>query len=85
MTITLTQDQRDWIAGRIAEGEFASEEEAVRRLLDERIAERALLDDDLSWAKPYVDEALAQAERGEFITLEEFRARNSARIARFRG
>ena len=52
MTITLTQDQRDWIAERIAEGEFASEEEA-------------------------------QADRGEFITLEEFRARNSARIARF--
>jgi hypothetical protein len=37
-------------------------------------------DDDLAWAKPLVDEALAQVARGEFISLEEHRARNAARL-----
>jgi hypothetical protein len=30
--------------------------------------------DDLGWTKPYVDEALAQIERGEGVTLAELRA-----------
>jgi antitoxin ParD1/3/4 len=37
--------------------------------------------DDMAWAKPYVDEALAQVERGEVITLEEHRAHMAALLA----
>jgi putative addiction module component (TIGR02574 family) len=36
--------------------------------------------DDLDWAKPYVDEALAQIERGEVFTLGELEARLDARF-----
>ena len=36
--------------------------------------------DDLGWAKPYVDEALAQVERGEVVTLAELEARLDARF-----
>jgi hypothetical protein len=36
--------------------------------------------DDLDWAKPYVDEALAQVERGEVFTLGEVEARLDARF-----
>jgi hypothetical protein len=32
----------------------------------------AEIDDDLSWAKPYVDEARASVARGEVISGEEF-------------
>jgi hypothetical protein len=38
-------------------------------------------DDDLSWAKPYVDEALAELARGEGMTLEEHKRRVAARLA----
>ncbi len=36
--------------------------------------------DDLDWAKPYVDEALAQVERGEVVTLGELEAHLDARF-----
>ena len=68
----------------VATGEFASIEEAVRQLVDERIAERDFDGDDLSWAKPLVDEGVAALDRGEFISLEEHKARNAARLAALR-
>ena len=67
MTITLTPEQMAWINARVARGDFPSAEEAVRQLVDERIAERSIEDDDLLWAKPLVDEAIAEAERGDEI------------------
>jgi len=40
-------------------------EEAARQLIGERIAERAAEEsDDLAWAKPYVDEAMADVAPG---------------------
>jgi antitoxin ParD1/3/4 len=44
-----------------------------------RIAERELERDDMAWAKPYVDEALAEVARGEEITLEEHKARQRSK------
>ena len=85
MTITLKPEQVKWLEARVATGEFASIEEAARRLIDERIADREHDDDDLSWAKPMIDQGLAALERGEFITLEEHKARNAARLAALRG
>ena len=83
MTITFDPDQEEWLAARVASGEFASVEEAARQLIAERIAERALEDgDDMEWAKPYVEEALAEVERGDVIPLEQHEARNDARLAR---
>jgi antitoxin ParD1/3/4 len=70
-----------WIEAHVARGDFPSVEEAARQLIDERIAERLIEDEDLSWAKPLVDEAIAEIERGDFISLEEFKARNAARLA----
>lgn len=84
MTITLKPDQEAWLKSRVASGDFASVEEAARQLIDERIAEHELEGDDLAWAKPYVDEALAEVARGEEITLDEHRARNAARLAALR-
>jgi antitoxin ParD1/3/4 len=66
-------------------GAFASIEEAARQLIDERIAERELEEDDLAWAEPLVDEGLAALSRGEFMSLEEHNARNAARLAALKG
>jgi antitoxin ParD1/3/4 len=85
MTITLTPEQMAWINAHVARGDFASAEEAVRQLIDERIAERSIEDDDLIWAKPLVDDAVAEAERGDVISVDEHKARNAARLAAMRG
>lgn len=85
MVITLTPEQEAWLRSHVAAGDFASIEEAARQMLDERIAHREIEGDDLAWAKPYVDEGLAAFERGEFVTLDEHKARNAARLAALKG
>ena len=85
MTISLTPEQLAWINAHVARGDFPSVEDAVRQLIDERIAERLIEDDDLSWAKPLVDEAIAEVERGDFLGLDEYEARDAARLAAMRG
>lgn len=84
MTITLTQDQHAWIQDRIAAGEFASEQDAVRALLDAQISARLIEDDDLIWAKSLVDEGVAAADRGELIDKNTFNAHLEALAARLR-
>jgi len=82
MMITLTSEQEAWLEAHVARGEYSSIEEAARRLIDERIAARAAEEsDDLAWAKPSVDEALADVERDDVITLEEHVARTTALLA----
>ncbi len=82
MTISLTPEQQAWLTAHVARGDFPSIEVAVRQLIDERIAERAAEEsDDLAWAKPYVDEALAEVAKGNVLTLEEHEARMDARLA----
>jgi antitoxin ParD1/3/4 len=83
MAITLTPEQQEWLAAHVASGDFPSSEEAARQLIDDRITELELENDDLAWAKPYVDEAIAAVERGEYVTLEEHRAHMAALLASF--
>lgn len=81
MAITLTPDQEQWLQAHVASGDFPSIEEAARQMIDERIAEHEIESDDMAWAKPLVDEAIAAVERGDVITLDEHKARNAARLA----
>lgn len=82
MTITLTPEQKAWLEARVARGDFPSIEAAARQLIDERIAEHAIdEEDDLSWAKAAVEEGLAALERGDVMSLEEHRSRNAERLA----
>jgi antitoxin ParD1/3/4 len=81
VTFTLTPEQEAWVAAHVESGDFPSVEAAVRQLIDERIAELALEEDDLAWAKPLVDEGLADLERGDVVTLEQHKARIAAFLA----
>ncbi len=81
MRISITPEQKAWLAAHVERGEFASVDEAVRQLINERIAERMIEEDDLAWAKPLVDEALAAVARGEVISREEHEARMDAVLA----
>jgi antitoxin ParD1/3/4 len=85
MTITLTPEQIAWLDAEVARGRFQSIEEAARRLIDEAIAERMVEEDDMAWAKPFVDEARADVDRGDVITLEEHEARTAALLAAMKG
>jgi antitoxin ParD1/3/4 len=81
MTITLHPDQLAWLQQRVAHGDFPSVEAAARQFLGERIAELGGGGDEMAWAKPYVEEGLAQLDRGEFVSLEEYKAQNKALLA----
>jgi hypothetical protein len=49
----MTTAQQAWIDGRVGSGAFDSVQDAVTQLLDERIAEESLSDDnEPHWAKP---------------------------------
>ena len=65
MSITLAPEQLAWIEARVASGAYPDVDEAVRSLLADAIEDHeAWKDDDMAWAKPLVDEALAEVERG---------------------
>ena len=53
--------------------------------LARRTAAFEAADADLAWAKPYVDEAIAEAERGEVVSLEELKSHLDARFGRIAG
>jgi Arc/MetJ-type ribon-helix-helix transcriptional regulator len=81
MSITLTPEQQSWLEAAVAAGQFASVEEAVRCAVDRMVIEEY---GDLSWAKPYLDEARAQIARGESVSLEEFNAHVDERLSKLR-
>jgi len=67
----LTPAQEEILRDVIANGKFPSVEAATKFVVDYFGPVNL---DDLSWAKPYLDVARAQFERGEFVTREEFQA-----------
>jgi Arc/MetJ-type ribon-helix-helix transcriptional regulator len=75
MTITLTPEQQKRLEAAVAAGQFASVEEAVRFAVDQLVVDEL---GDLSWAKPYLDEARAQIARGESLSVEEVFAETDA-------
>jgi len=79
MTITLPREQQEWLEAQVKAGHYNSIDEAVASI----VAERMHLDvGDLAWAKPLVDEALASLDRGEGMTLDEYRARMAERFGK---
>ena len=81
MTISLHPAQEAWLQIQVANGGFTSVEAAVQQLLDERIAELEVNQDDMAWAKACADEAREAVTRGEFVTLEEHRTHMAAVLA----
>jgi antitoxin ParD1/3/4 len=69
MNIKLPPEQLKWLEAEVAAGRFASVDEALTLAVADLMT---IYNDDLAWAKPYVDEALASVERGDVISGEEF-------------
>ena len=76
MQIQLTKEHEEWLRAQVAAGCFPSLEEAVAEAIDGLKSE----DDELAWAKPLVEEGLAELDRGEGVSAEEVFARIEARL-----
>jgi antitoxin ParD1/3/4 len=65
----------------VAAGHFASIDEALAVAVADLMA---IHDDDLVWAKPYVDQARASVARGDVLSGEEFFKRLDAKCKSLR-
>lgn len=82
MNIKLPSDQQKWLEEQIEAGRFASLDEAIAAAVDDlRVSQ---INEDLSWAKPYVDEALEQVRRGEVMSGEDYMMRLQNKLRRLR-
>jgi antitoxin ParD1/3/4 len=81
LNVRLSREQQEWLEAQVASGQFASVDEAVAAAVADLMA---LHDDDLAWAKPYVDEARASVTRGDVMSGEEFFKRLDAKMASLR-
>lgn len=68
MNIRLPPDQQKWLEAQVAAGLFGSVDEAVAAAIADFMVASG---DDLSWARPYIEEARAAAARGEVVPLDE--------------
>jgi antitoxin ParD1/3/4 len=78
MTITLTSEQQKWLEAEVAAGHFVSIEEAIQIAIAELM--RPVDTTDLSWAKPYIDEARASLARGGGIPADQVFTEVDARL-----
>ena len=86
MNIRLKPDTEEWLKAQVAEGRFESIEQAVEVYLDESRRNQEELDGmDLSWAQPYLDKGLADADAGRVRPAEEVFAELRKQLVRARG
>jgi antitoxin ParD1/3/4 len=81
MNISLPKEQLDWLEAEVAAGHFSSIDEALSLAVAEL---KSLHENDLAWAKPYVDEAREQVVHGETVSGDEFFKWLDTRIERLR-
>jgi Arc/MetJ-type ribon-helix-helix transcriptional regulator len=81
MNVKLPADQQKWLEAEVAAGRFASIDEALAVAVADLMA---IQSDDLSWAKPYVDQARASVARGNVLSGEEFFKRLEAKLETLR-
>ncbi len=82
MTITLTPEQQKWLEAEVAAGRITSVEDAVRLAVDHFLIPADTT--DLSWVKPYLDEARAQIARGEYVQYDDVKRDLAERIKSLR-
>jgi Arc/MetJ-type ribon-helix-helix transcriptional regulator len=82
MNIKLPGNQQKWLEEQVSAGRFGSIEDAVAIAVADLMGAS---NDDLSWAKPYVDDARAEVARGEAVSLDEAVADIEAHLAALKG
>lgn len=78
MTIHLKADHEQWLTQQVAEGRFASVEEAVAHLIEAYKSGAEVEDDE--WVRPLLAEAQASLARGDGIAGDVFLAEMRQRM-----
>ena len=81
MNVKLPIEQLRWLEAEVAAGHFGSIDEALAVAVADLMA---IQDDDLAWAKPYVEQARRSAARGDVLSGEEFFKRLEAKLETLR-
>jgi antitoxin ParD1/3/4 len=81
MNVTLPPGQLEWLETQVEAGRFGSVDEALAVAVADL---KSMRDDDLEWAKPYVEEARASVARGDVSSGDDFLARLDARLEALR-
>jgi antitoxin ParD1/3/4 len=68
MTIRIRPDHQKWLEEQVAAGRFSSIDDAVAFAVADLMTTG---DDDLAWAKPYVDEARSDVAHGKTVSLDD--------------
>jgi Arc/MetJ-type ribon-helix-helix transcriptional regulator len=77
MNVQLSPAHQKWLADQVSAGTFASVDDAVAWAIEGMMR---LTDDDLTWARPYLENGEASLARGEGIPGDDFLARLDGRL-----
>jgi Arc/MetJ-type ribon-helix-helix transcriptional regulator len=81
VTKILLPEQMQWLKAQVAAGQYPSIEEGIRAAVDlAQHLDDDIQDEDLDWAKPYIEEALAEMKAGKGIPADEVFARLKERF-----
>jgi antitoxin ParD1/3/4 len=81
--IELTPEHEDWIRREVAAGRYTSVDQAIGTALARFIADEespGAFDEDLDWAKPLIEEGIADADAGRLLTADEVMEQVRARL-----
>jgi Arc/MetJ-type ribon-helix-helix transcriptional regulator len=82
MDIALPKTHAEWLLSKVADGTYASIDDAIAQFVEEQMN---LGDDDFDWAKEAVAQAQHDVADGRTISLDEHRNRNAERLAKIGG
>jgi Arc/MetJ-type ribon-helix-helix transcriptional regulator len=77
MNIRLSPQHEKWLSEQVASGTFASIDAALAWAIE---GVMHFADDDLEWARPYLEKGDASLARGEGISGDEFLAQLDRRL-----
>lgn len=81
MNVTLPPEQQEWLEAQVTAGHFSSINEALAVAV---AGFMALDSNDLTWAKPYLDQARASLARGDVVSGDEYLDRLKSKIETLR-
>ena len=81
MNIRLKPETEEWLKAQVAAGRYPSVEEAVEILLvAAKLGQAPVNNQDLAWAKHYLEESAAAREAGDAIPAEEVQRELLSRV-----
>lgn len=71
MQIELTKEHEAWLREQVKAGRFANTDDAVRFAIDTVAASADTDDDDMIWAKPLIEQGIADVQAGRIVSHDD--------------